>query len=281
MPSRWPTKPLIAQDFNITLLQRWNAGWWQGCEWMEAATCWQWLDRSLSQWTDEIYRCSDHSSNLLRDCCEHPNKHPVISEFSLIVQAAWPALEGFFLPRKNMHTRVSVIYVRGILYMHSERRLITATHGKITCDPILSVLHMLPPSIFLRTLEVDTIVRSIFQKRKLRHRDDSPLPKVILDQWLSLYFLCPYIFPLFFYSGRGFHDHSWIMTNRILHQAMDTTAILFIFSLRYMTLSRVLILSGRYYKIKVELSLSKVLKHTFCFEHETSQTFRKVERVVV
>lgn len=92
--------------------------------------------------------------------------------------------------------------------MHSERRLITATHGKITCDPILSVLHMLPPSIFLRTLEVDTIVRSIFQKRKLSHRDDSPLPKVILDQWLSLYFLCPYIFSLFFYSGRGFHGHS-------------------------------------------------------------------------
>lgn len=71
------------------------------------------------------------------------------------------------------------------------------------------------------------------------------------------------------------------MTNRILHQAMDTTAILFIFSLRYMTLSRVLLLSGRYYKIKVELSLSKVLKHTFCFGHETSQTFRKVERVMV
>lgn len=43
----------------------------------------------------------------------------------------------------------------------------------------------------------------------------------------------------------------------------------------------VLLLSGRYYKIKVELSLRKVLKHTFCFRHETSQTFRKVERVVI
>lgn len=71
------------------------------------------------------------------------------------------------------------------------------------------------------------------------------------------------------------------MTNRILHQAMETIAILFISSLRYMTVSRVLLLSGRYYKIKVELSLRKVLKHTFCFRHETSQTFRKVERVVI
>ena len=126
-------------------------------------------------------RCSDHSSNLLRDCCHHPNKHPVINAFSLIVQAAWPALEEFFLPRKkNMHKRVSVMCGRGVLYVHSERRLNIATHGKITCEHILSVLHMLPPSIFLRTLEVDATVRSIFQKRKLSHkRDDSTLLKVI------------------------------------------------------------------------------------------------------
>ena len=71
------------------------------------------------------------------------------------------------------------------------------------------------------------------------------------------------------------------MTNRILHQAMETIAILFISSLRYMTMSRVLLLRGRYYKIKVELSLSKVLKHTFCFGHETSQRYRNVEWVVV
>ena len=83
-------------------------------------------------------------------------------------------MEEFFLPReKNMDTRVSVICEGEVLYVRSETRLITATHGKITCDPILSVLHMLPPSIFLRTLEVDAIVRSIFQKRKPRFNLDT------------------------------------------------------------------------------------------------------------
>lgn len=137
---------------------------------------WQHVDNDLtgpfSNEQMKSTRCSDHSSNILRDCCQHPNKHPVINAFSLIVQATWPALEEFFLPReKNMHKWVSVMCGRGVLYVHSERRLIIATHGKITRECILSVLHMLPPSIFLRTLEVDATVRSIFQKRKLSHRE--------------------------------------------------------------------------------------------------------------